>query len=57
MSDYNEPTISMKNKKKQKKKKKKKEDDIFSNSETKGNRFSRMGQENLSYMEESGCIY
>jgi hypothetical protein len=53
MSDDNEPTISMKNKKQQKKKK----DDIFSNSETKGNRFSRMGQENLSYMEESGCIY
>jgi hypothetical protein len=44
MSDDIEPTISMKNKKQQKKKKK---DDIFSNSETKGNRFSRMGRENL----------
>jgi hypothetical protein len=42
MSDDIEPTILMK-----KKTDKQKKDDIFSNSETKGNRFSRMGQENL----------
>lgn len=50
MSDSKEPTVSMKDNEGQEK------DDIFSDSETEENGFSKMRQENHPHMEESGVV-